>query len=177
MKIVESFNDLPSLDIEAKKIGYFKFRNKDHQQDILKLLPQGTSVWIDSNGVDINSNILAFENIKNKDILESKNIRYYKNIFSKTLYQAINKYIKPLSIVFYQSEEFKYISDGQLVDSINFLKECIPCKIIIHINTIFIDFNKLKYPITSIIEKIKKNTDPTCKVHNLDNFKYIFEIN
>lgn len=176
MKIVESFNDLPNLDIEAKKIGYFKFRNKDNQQNILKLLPQGPSVWIDSNGVDINSNIIAFENIKNKDILESKNIRYYKNIFSKTLYQVINKYIKPSSIVFL-SEEFKYISDNQLIDNINFLKEYIPCKIIIHINTIFIDFNKLKYPITSIIEKIKKNTDPACKVHNLDNFKYIFEIN
>jgi len=175
-KIVKSYADLDTLDLDSKKKGYQRVRNKVYQQNILKLLPEGVSVWIDSNGVDISPNIIAFENFNNKDIFKPKSVNYYKNTFSKTLYQYINKYIKPVSLVFYQSEEFRYITDDKVIENINFLSKLISCKIIVYIDIVFIDFNKLKYPINNIIAKIKKNINLKCKVHNLDNFKYIFEI-
>ena len=177
MKIVNNYTELGTLNTDAKKIIYNKMHDKMHQTDILNLLPSGKSVWIDSYGDGINSNIVAFENERWKVVFDSTTVKYYKEFNSPTLIQAVNKYINPSSIVIYQSDEFKYINKQELIDKINFLIKSYPTKLLIYIDTIFIDFNKLKYSNQHIIENTKKHITQNTTVHVIDDFKYIFEIN
>tara|TARA_R110000868_G_C10446221_1_gene725903 strand:+ start:36 stop:572 length:537 start_codon:yes stop_codon:yes gene_type:complete len=178
MKIVNNYKDLGELGIDAKKIIYSKIKNKIYQKNILELLPNGKSVWIDSYGSYNNDpNVISFENAKWKGIFKSADIKYYKDFYSPTLYESINKYIKPSSIVIYGSCEFRYINKQELMDNINFLIKSYHTKLLIYIDTVFIDFNKLKYSPQHIIEETKKHTDSRCKIHSLNDFKYIFEIN
>lgn len=177
MKIIRNYNELGELSTDTKKIIYSKIKTKVYQKTILELLPSGKSVWIDSNGSDISSNIIAFENIKWKGIFKSTDIKYYKDFYSQTLTQTIKKYIKPSSIVIYQSCEFRYINEQKLIDNINFLIKSYPTTLLIYIDTIFIDFNKLKYSNQYIIEKTKENINQKSNIYKLNNFNYIFKIN
>jgi hypothetical protein len=176
MKIIETYNDI-SLNTDSKKLIYNKMHDKMHQAIILNLLPNGKSVWIDSCGDGVNSDIVAFENEKWQGIFDSSTIKYYKEFNSPTLVQAINKYINPLSVVIYQSDEFKYINEQELINKINLLVKSYSTKLLIYIDIIFIDFNKLKYSNQHIIENTKKHINQNTTVHTIDNFKYIFEIN
>jgi hypothetical protein len=177
MKIIKNYDDLGELSTDAKKIIYFKIKTKVHQKTILDLLPSGKSVWIDSNGSNISSNIIAFENIKWKGIFNLTDIKYYRDFYSQALSQVIKKYIKPSSIVIYQSCEFRYINEKKLIDNINFLIKSYPIKLLIYIDTVFIDFNKLKYSNQCIMEKTRESINQKSNIYKLDDFKYIFEIN
>ena len=113
MKIIESYNDF-ELTVDSKKRLYneLHYRERNH---IAKRLPAGKSVWIDSNGDATNPNVVAFENEKWKGIFDPHMpIKFYKYFNSPTLVQAINKYVKPTSVVIYQSEEFRYLPPEEL---------------------------------------------------------------
>ena len=73
--------------------------------------------------------------------------------------------------------EFRYINEKELLEKMKFLIKSYPTKLLIYINTIHIDFNKLKYSSQHIIKNTKKNINQDMKVHTINNFKYIFEIN
>lgn len=177
MKIIKNYDDLGELDIDSKKIIYSRIKSKIHQKYMLELLPSGKSVWIDSGADNINPDIIAFEHQKWKGIFESTDIKYYRDFFSKTVHQSINKYIKPSSIVIYQSCEFRYVDEQTLVNNIIFLIGEYSFKLLIYIDTVFIDFNKLKYTPQQIIKNVGGKIKSKYKVHNIDNFKYILEIN
>ena len=173
MKIIESYNDF-ELTVDSKKRLYneLHYRERDH---IAERLPAGKSVWIDSNGDATNPNVLAFENEKWKGIFDPHMpIKFYKYFNSPTLVQAINKYIKPTSVVIYQSEEFRYLTPEELQYKIEFMVDSYPTKIFIYIDMLGIDFNKLKYSYTHIIESVV--TQNTI-IHDLNDFKYLLEIN
>jgi len=174
MKIIESYKDF-ELTIESKKALYSAMHDKAYVDNITKRLPAGKSVWIDSNGDAMKSNIVAFENEKWKGIFDPrKPVKYYKFFNSPTLVGAINKYIKPTSVVIYQSEEFKYLTPEELQYKIEFMVDSYPTKIFIYIDMLGIDFNKLKYSYTHIIESVV--TQNTI-IHDLKDFKYLLEIN
>ena len=180
MKIIENYDELSTEEIglDAKKIIYKQSRDLKHLDKILELIPpHGKSVWIDSNGTDISENIIAFEHHKWKGIFETDAIKYYKDFYSNTLHNAVKKYITPSSIVMYNSFELKYINENELVKILNFLIDCYQSKLIIHVDTIFIDFNKLKYSVDYIIKKVENNIKKKSNIHKLDNLEYIFEIN
>ena len=177
MKTIKNYSELGELSVEAKKTIYNLIHNKTCLLDILNLLPKGKSVWIDSFGDGINPNIIAFENRHWKNIFNSSTIKYYGDFYSSALIQSINKYIKPTSIVIYQSMEFRYINEKELLEKMKFLIKSYPTKLLIYINTIHIDFNKLKYSSQHIIKNTKKNINQDMKVQTINNFKYIFEIN
>lgn len=174
MKTVESYNDLSHLDLNAKKIIYKNMHNSLFLQHIKNLLPYGVNVWIDSAGTPNTSNIV-FENIKWKGIFNFSDIYYYQDFYSPTLQQSINKYIKPSSVVLYQSEELKYHDQKKLINIMNFLIKSYSAKLFMYIDTAYIDFNKLKYSNFHIIEKVKNNLASHCKVHMFDEFQYVFE--
>ena len=76
------------------------------QLGILKLLPKGTSIWLNNFGyafIDENPNIISFENKQNKKFLEKINhngkIFFSDDVLSKTTLQYITKYQKPTSVV------------------------------------------------------------------------------
>lgn len=178
MKIVKNYDDLgDQINLDSKKIIYAKVHSSKYQDRILPLLPiNGKSVWIDSNGTDIDANIIAFEKYIWKGIFKSSSIRYYRNFFSNTLHHAIKKYIAPSSIVMSNTSELKYISCKELIRIINFLITAHTSKLIIHVNTVYLDFNKLKYSIDHVIENVKNNISKKTKLHKLDRVHYIFEI-
>ena len=179
MKTIQNYSELGELSTEAKRIIYERMHDRIHQDYLLKLIPKGKSVWLDSFGHDLGSNIIPFENQKWKTIFSLPNsIKYYNNFRSPTLIQSINKYIKPLSIIIYQSEEFMYVNKKELIDIIKFLIKSFPkIKLLIYIDTIFIDYNKLKFTGKHIIENTQKNITQNTTIHTYDKFKYIFEIN
>jgi len=175
MKIIESYNDLNELSIDAKKIIYSRIHGKGFTNTLNKILPLGKSVWIDSAGVP-DKNRYVFENRKWKEIFESKEIKYYKDFFSPTLMHSIKKYINPDFIVLNNSEEFRYLTPHELTTKIEIISNYYQTKIFLSINTIFLDFNKLKYPNSLIVENVAINL-LKYKIHKIDNFKYIYEIN
>lgn len=174
MKIIESYKDF-ELTAESKKKLYAEMHVVEYLDNITKRLPAGKSVWIDSNGDATNTNIVAFEDEKWKETFDpSLPIKFYRYFNSLTLVQAINKYIKPTAVVIHQSEEFKYLTPDELQYKIEFMVDSYPTKIFIYIDMHLIDFNKLKYSYKHIIESVV--TQNTI-IHNLNNFKYLLEIN
>ena len=173
MKIIESYNDF-ELTVDSKKKVYESMHEQKHNDFITKLLPKGKSVWIDSCGDSYNPNIVAFEESKWKGIFDPKKlIKYYSSLKSPTFIQAINKYINPTSIVMYESEAFRYVTVEEIQDNISYLLDSFNCKLIIYLDMRFIDFNKLKYSHEHILQTINQN----FKIHTIDNFKYVLEIN
>lgn len=174
MKIIESYKDF-ELTAESKKKLYAEMHIVEYLDNITKRLPAGKSVWIDSNGDATNTNIVAFEDEKWKEIFDpSLPIKFYRYFNSPTLVQAINKYIKPTAVVIHQSEEFKYLTPDELQYKIEFMVDSYPTKIFIYVDLHLINFNKLKYSYKHIIESVV--TQNTI-IHNLDDFKYLLEIN
>lgn len=175
MKIIESYSDVNKLSIDEKKIIYNRVHGKDFTNTLNKILPLGKSVWIDSAGVP-NKNRYVFENRKWKGIFKSKKIKYYGDFFSPTLMHSIKKYINPNFIVLKDCEEFRYLTPQELTNKIEIISHFYQTKIFLCIHTILLDFNKLKYPNNLIIENVLVNF-LKYKIHKIDNFKYIFEIN
>jgi len=177
MKIIESYNDV-ELSPEAKKKLYEVSHKQQYKNTIYNLLPEGKSVWIDSAGDCNKANIVAFEHRKWEGIFDHHMpVKYYSKVNSTTMVNAINKYIVPTSIVMYESEEFRYITTKELIDKVCFLHASFNAKLIIYINLIYVDFNKLKYTQSYIIEQVKAQTPPNTIIHHINKFEYLLEIN
>ena len=177
MKTIKSYKEI-NLTVESKKAIYNQIHQQEHLQTILSQLPKGKSVWIDSNGDGTQENIVVFEHRKWQGIFDPRvPIKYYDEFESKTMVQAINKYITPTSIVIHESEEFRYVTPEELCKKINYLDTSFDTKILLYVNMIFIDYNKLKFTKGHIINHIVSNFGEKIKVHVLDNFKYLLEVN
>ena len=177
MKIIESYNDF-DLTVESKKVIYKQMHKQEYLESIRSHMPKGKSVWIDSNGDSIRENIIAFEHRKWQGVFDPRvPIKYYDDFKSDTMFQAINRYIRPTSVVIYESEEFRYVTPETLCDNLKFLHGSVDTKILIYIDLIGVDYNKLKYTKEKIIDDIKINFGKKIIVHGLDHFKYLLEIN
>lgn len=176
MKIIDSYNDI-TLDSQSKKTIYKRLHLGKNMEHIEKLLPPGKSVWIDSNGDIGKSHIVSFENEKWREVFDADASRkFYKTFLSDVMVNAIQKYIQPTSVVIYESEEIKYLDVPQLIEKINHIVSCFDCKVIVYVDLLFADFNKLKYTHNSIATKVKENITSNNKLHNIDDFKYIIEV-
>mgnify|MGYP004346307447 CR=1 FL=1 len=101
------------------------------------MLPVGTSVWIDSGVKDCSNNMIAFENEKWKDIFEPHtSTKFYRNLTSPTLAEAIKKYIGPTSVVMYESEEFRYVTTSELINKIKYLVNALGVKLILYVKAL-----------------------------------------
>ena len=139
------------------------------------LVSSSVAMYSSNDGDAMKSNIVAIENEKWKGIFDPrKPVKYYKFFNSPTLVGAINKYINPTSIVIYHSEEFRYLTPEELRYKLEFMVDSYPTKILIYLDMIGIDFNKLKYSHSHVLESVlPENT----VVHNLEDFEYLLEIN
>ena len=176
MKTVESYKDLKFLNLDAKRAIYQNMHHsKDFDKIIKKVVPNGKNVWIDSAGIP-STHDYVFEHIKWQGIFSSKDIKYYRDFYSSILVQAINKYILPNCVILNDSEEFRYITLQEITNKIKFLSTSYNAKIILCINTTFLDFNKLKYSNKWLIKEAIKNCQK-YRIHTIDDFKYVYEIN
>ena len=177
MKIIESYNDF-ELTVESKKVIYEQIHRQEYLEAIKSHVPKGKSVWIDSNGDGKQENIIAFEHRKWQGIFDPRvPIKYFNQFKSKTMVQAINKYIKPTSVVVYESEEFRYVTPETLCDNLKFLHESYDTMILVYVNLRLVDYNKLKYTMENIIDQITINFGRKITVHGINQFKYLFKIN
>jgi hypothetical protein len=199
-KIIKNYNNI-ILNKRAKYILYkrthflfadwLKQRKKNIynlstiQTEILKNIPTGNSIWVDSFGhafYKMNKNIISFENkLYNfifKKIKDDKKIYATDNFFSKTNTQVINKKLQPNSFVFFNCEIFRYVNIDEFIKKCEFLIQSYKDKkIIIFFDLLKIDFNRIKINNQEVIEKLKKNILNIKKFKKIDDFKYLLEIN
>ncbi len=173
MKVVKNYKDIIKFDSKIQNLLFQKLHNKHFSQKLKSLTTKHKTVYIDS-GATPNKNTFVFENFKWKNVIKQKNIKFYKDFYSNTMAQSINKYIKPDVVVFENSEEFKYITPNKLKHKIKIISAKYDAKLFICIDTVFLDFNKVKYTNDFIIKDIIK---PKLRSHKIDNFKYVIEVN
>jgi hypothetical protein len=177
MKTIKSYKEL-ELSSEAKSIIYEISHAQRYKNEICRLLPEGRSVWIDSAGDSTKPNIIVFEHKKWKEIFDPRlPIKYYDNFSSPTLVQIINKYICPASVVIYESDELKYLTPQELITKLDFLHRSYSAKLIVYINLLHIDFNKLKYTPIHVLNLIKGQMPSSTIIHTINRFRYILEMN
>jgi len=124
---------------------------KNKQSNILKLLPKGTSIWLNNFGyafIDENPNIISFENKKNKKFLEKINhngkILYSEDTLSKTTLQYITKYQKPTSVVLRYGHQYTNLKTT--AKKLNDIIKCLPkTNIFIILEFEHIYYNRIRY--------------------------------
>ena len=154
-----------------------KFTLTANQSSIMQMIPSGKSLWLDSFGFALGSkNIISVEERKYQKVFGSffPNMYFKDDIFSKETCKLLNKLVAPLSVVIYFSPAFKYLTEDDLCQRLNNLKSNFPnSKIIVGIDTIFIDFNKIKWSVNSVINRISIATNSS--IINLDDTRIIIQ--
>ena len=175
MKIVKNYKSIKKFDSGIQQSIFNRLHHDYFKPKLRKIIARRKCVYIDS-GANPSNSAFVFENYKWKDILTKKDVKFYRDFYSSTLIQSINRYINPDYVVFENSEEFKYISPKELIAKIKLLSTKYTSTIIICFATVYLDVNKLKYSNKIILQNILEQ-DSKIKVHKVDSFKYVLEVN
>ena len=175
MKIVKNYKSIKKFDSGIQESIFNRLHHNYFKPKLRKIIARRKCVYIDS-GANPSNSAFVFENYKWKDILTKKDVKFYRDFYSSTLIQSINRYINPDYVVFENSEEFKYISPKQLIAKIKLLSTKYTSTILICLDTVFLDFNKLKYSNKFILQNILEQNSK-IKLHKVDSFKYVLEVN
>ena len=135
---------------------------------ILNIISNQKSIWIDSFGHGLSPEFISVESDTYSTILKSLGNVYFReelnNIATcRELVQTFN----PEIVVYYKSQFFKYLTLPDLVSKITELAQEYS-KLVIYMDLVFIDYNKLKYPIENlIIQMTRQIPEMTLKRHGL----------
>ena len=139
---------------------------------ILNSIGDRKSLWIDSFGHCFkvyNPNIISIEGIHNANLLKGIPYVYFRaNLQNIETHHELAETFKPEIIVSYRTEIFKYLTIPKLIKKIFDLKNIYNAELCIYMDLQFIDYNKLKYPITYIIDEIRQQL-PNATVNRLHN--------
>ena len=128
---------------------------------ILDLIENKKSMWIDSFGYcfnTYNSDIISIEDFRrSSNLLKGiPNIYFRPNLHNLIHHEELLETFKPEIVVYFKSQIFKYLTVPELIKKISGLKNIYATQVLcIYLDLQFIDFNKLKYPITHIIDQIQ----------------------
>ena len=145
---------------------WMKNRHKNtvltNEQEIILNKISDKSLWIDSAGFTFSKyypDIISIEDRKYEKVLGKINNVYYKDqLLSVNTNTILNKLINPNFVVFYYSPSFKYVTLPELKVFINqFINSYPQARIILMIDTTFLDFNKIKFTLEYIIDDLKKS--------------------
>ena len=135
MKIIKNYKEV-SLSIDHRNMIYQKehenynfFINHEpldspiHRM-VLKVLPKGNSIWIDSFGYAMKiERIISFESRHNKEIFNGLDKKYKihlaGNFLTKNTMKTIEKIYQPSSFVFYFPPFLKYTSAEEYNNFLN----------------------------------------------------------
>jgi hypothetical protein len=178
MNTVKSYyeaNVLGSVRVQYSmyKVGHPLFekwmrqKHKTIQKDqpdslILDFIDNKKSMWIDSFGYCFNTynpNIISIEEISRANLLKGIPNTYFRyNLHDLKTHEELLKTVQPEIVVYFKSQLFKYLTVPELVNKISELKNIYNKQgLCIYLDLQFIDFNKLKYPITHIIDQIQQS--------------------
>jgi len=129
---------------------------------ILDLIENKKSMWVDSFGYCFNTynpNIISIEGVRGRNLLQKiPNILFRPSLNNLKIHEELLETIKPEIVVYFKSEIFKYLTVSELVNKISGLKNIYAKQgLCIYMDLQFIDYNKLKYPITYIIDEIQQS--------------------
>jgi hypothetical protein len=175
MNTVKSYYDANVLNrvrvqYSMYKVGHPLFakwmrqKHKKIQKDlpdslILDLIENKKSMWIDSFGYcfnNYNPDIISIEEISIVNLLKGIPNTYFRhNLHDLRIHEELLKTVQPEIVVYFKSQIFKYLTVPELINKIVELKNIYTNQTLcIYLDLQFIDFNKLKYPITHIIDQI-----------------------
>lgn len=129
---------------------------------ILDIIENKKSMWIDSFGYCFNTynpNIISIEGIREGNLLKGIPNTYFRpNLHRLEMHEELLQTFKPEIVVYYKSNIFKYLKVSELIRKMSELKGVYAeQELCICFDLQFIDFNKLKYPITHIIDQIQQS--------------------
>jgi hypothetical protein len=128
----------------------------DTQRLILNLISNQKSIWIDSFGRGLSPDFISIEQDQYSIALENfSNVYFRKDLNNIKTHNELMQTFNPEIVVYYKSEFFKYLTVPELVSKITELVY-VYGKLIIYIDTVFMDYNKLKYPINNVIIQMRK---------------------
>jgi len=144
---------------------WMREKHKKIQKDIpysliLDLIENKKSMWIDSFGYCFNTynpNIISIEEIRTTKLLKGIPNTYFRhNLHDLRIHEELLKTVQPEIVVYFKSKIFKYLTVPELINKIAELKDIYTEQgLCIFLDLQFIDFNKLKYPITHVIDQIQ----------------------
>lgn len=173
-KLYKANHELFAQWIKSRK---HKFTLTANQTAILQMIPNGKSLWLDSFGYALGSkNIISIEEKKYKKVFGSffPNMYFKEDIFSEETCKILNKLITPASVVIYFSPLFKYLLEDELYKQLTVLKTSFPdSKIIVGLDSIFLDFNKIKWSVDSVINRISFATN--SNILKLDETRIVIQ--
>ena len=195
MKTIKDYNQfIESVDNKTKiyKYDHENFRyfidkkplNSFLHDSLIKKLPIGNSIWIDSFGYGMEmENVISFENRFYKEVFDKLDkkykIHFASDFLAKRTIKTIEKIYNPSSVVFYFSPFLKYKTVEEYRYFLNvyynfFNKK----KIILLIDLKFLQFNRIMFSNHTVINDICNNIPKEqFKIQKLDTFKYMVEIN
>jgi hypothetical protein len=135
---------------------------------ILNNIGNQKSMWIDSFGHGLSPNFISIEQNHYSTALENlSNVYFRKELNNIKTYQELVQTFNPEIVVYYKSEFFKYLTLPELIGKITELSR-VYTKLIIYTDLMFMDYNKLKYPIENLIIQITDQIpEMTVKRHGL----------
>lgn len=167
---------------------YHKYMNNNSPGDcaltILKMLPPGNSVWIDSFAHGLaQKNIISFERRWFKEVFDGLSNKYKIHLAgdlkAKITLKVIEKIYSPSSIVFYFSSFLKYHTVGDYADVVRNYCNFFPGrKILFLIDLRFMIFNRIRWTNDRAIQHIGASVEShPIKTRKLHTFKYMLEVN
>jgi len=152
---------------------------------IIETLPVGNSIWIDSFGYAMGmEQIVSFEHRYFKEVfdrlsIKNKKIQFAGDFLAIRTIKTIEKIYNPSSLVFYFSPFLKYktLEEYNLFLHLYF-DSFSDKKIILLTDLKFVNFNRITVTNTMAVNEICNNiSKEQLKIHQLDTFKYMIEIN
>ena len=138
------------------------------QRIILNNIGNQKSMWIDSFGHGLSPNFISVEQNHYSTILENlSNVYFRKELNNIKTCQELVQTFNPEIVVYYKSEFFKYLTLSELVSKITELVQ-VYNKLVVYTDLMFMDYNKLKYPIENVIMQMTEQIpEITVKRHSL----------
>ena len=135
---------------------------------ILNIISDKKSMWVDSFGYGLSTNCISVEQYHYRPPLKNlPNIYFRKNLNNINTCKELVQTFNPEIVVYYKSEFFKYLTVPELIAKLKELQS-IYNNLIIYMDLLHTDYNKLKYPVTHIISQIHESfPDSIIKRHAL----------
>lgn len=139
------------------------------------------NIFIDSFGYFFNKGSICIENIKYEKIfhkiLDTKKKFYTTNNFFSDDVANIIKKESPQYVVFFYATVLRYNTIEKLAELINFFKKKLEhINLLLFIDIIYLDFNKIKYTNKDAIEILARKINSKSLCQKISEFDYLIEV-
>ena len=155
---------------------YPLYKNPTIDGKILKAIPEGNCVWVDSSCISLkNKNYIALENISFKSVFNKKDlharVHFYDDMRSELICKAMSKVYSPTCFVFYFSPTLKYLTLDEFKNLILMYKKNSPnAKVLVVVDMKFVLYHRLNLTNDDAVSYLspKKQTRLGCFIYQLE---------